>query len=178
MRRRLFTFASAVLLLLCAATVILWFLSQTMGYLLCRGNADGGLQISVADGELSVFQAAGEVAPNNYPFLNTGGRWELTRFWAEGRLPSRPDGIIERFGFKYRARHLLWSRFRQLVVPLWLLVGAFGVPPILLFRKRYLASSRWASARCPTCSYNLTANTSGVCPECGTPAEDKARANA
>ncbi|HSZ60064.1 MAG TPA: hypothetical protein VK797_30755 [Tepidisphaeraceae bacterium] len=31
-----------------------------------------------------------------------------------------------------------------------------------------------AICRCPACSYNLTGNTSGVCPECGTSVEAKA----
>jgi hypothetical protein len=31
---------------------------------------------------------------------------------------------------------------------------------------------------CPTCSYDLTGNTSGICPECGTPLPGKVEANA
>ncbi len=33
--------------------------------------------------------------------------------------------------------------------------------------RRYM--SRYASGLCVNCGYNLTGNTSGVCPECGTP---------
>ena len=31
------------------------------------------------------------------------------------------------------------------------------------------AAVRAAAGLCPTCSYDLTANTTGICPECGTP---------
>jgi hypothetical protein len=46
--------------------------------------------------------------------------------------------------------------------PLWLAVILISLP--LFFRRR----SHRADACCVSCGYNLTGNTSGVCPECGT----------
>jgi len=41
----------------------------------------------------------------------------------------------------------------------------FGIRVIILRRLR------WKLGRCLQCNYDLTANTSGVCPECGTPVD-------
>ena len=40
---------------------------------------------------------------------------------------------------------------------------------IVAYDRRRLRLDRTASGECVTCGYNLTGNTSGVCPECGTP---------
>ena len=58
--------------------------------------------------------------------------------------------------------------FMLVYVPLWLPFVTFGLAPayrmIVARRTRY----RVARRRCPACSYDITGNTSGVCPECGT----------
>jgi uncharacterized paraquat-inducible protein A len=46
-----------------------------------------------------------------------------------------------------------------------LIVAALMVISLRSLRKH---RARTTSDSCPTCSYNLTGNTSGVCPECGT----------
>ena len=52
-----------------------------------------------------------------------------------------------------------------------ILLIASAVPPILWttikIRRELIASTRWNDDLCRSCSYNLTGNTSGVCPECG-----------
>ena len=73
-----------------------------------------------------------------------------------------------------------WVVGHALQLPYWMLVALAAVPPI-----RYTVGV-W---RCGTlrrrgtrrgvrrqCSYDLTGNTSGVCPECGTPIAAKATA--
>lgn len=58
----------------------------------------------------------------------------------------------------------------KVIVPAWLPAAVAAIIPCLWshgwLRRRYL---RFVG-RCPQCGYNLTANTSGICPECGTPA--------
>jgi hypothetical protein len=44
-------------------------------------------------------------------------------------------------------------------------IGRIAVKPIGILRRRH----RSRTSRCTMCSYQLTGNTSGVCPECGTP---------
>jgi hypothetical protein len=44
-----------------------------------------------------------------------------------------------------------------------------GVSLFIRWRRRVAAKSRSDRGLCPVCSYDLTGNTSGICPECGTP---------
>lgn len=51
--------------------------------------------------------------------------------------------------------------------PLLLLLGAYPIWVLLLARKRRRDRTR-RQGLCIKCLYNLTGNTTGVCPECGT----------
>ena len=51
----------------------------------------------------------------------------------------------------------------SLVVPVWAPLFAVTVPTVVLW---YLERRR-APGSCRRCGYNLTGNTSGICPECG-----------
>lgn len=50
-------------------------------------------------------------------------------------------------------------------VPLWLPSAVFGIGSAILL---FLPGRRFAYPACNCCGYNLTGNTSGICPECGT----------
>ena len=58
-------------------------------------------------------------------------------------------------------------------IPYWPLVLLFAIPPAWWVFVQSIRSSRRIERRhrrlCSACGYNLTGNTSGVCPECGTP---------
>jgi hypothetical protein len=49
-------------------------------------------------------------------------------------------------------------------IPLWLPVAVVGVVTLWLYRR----TRGFPGGRCHRCGYDLTANVSGVCPECGT----------
>ena len=51
-----------------------------------------------------------------------------------------------------------------LTLPLWIPLALAAIPTLALWRR----DRRPGPGHCPTCHYNLTGNTSGVCPECGT----------
>lgn len=116
MRRRLFTFASLLSLLLCAATVVLWVRSY-------REYADisgfGGFLVISKDGVLSVFRTI-------------------------------PEGVTQHDFYYWK-----WALMFMVTPALWLVVWTA--------RRRLLRPGY-----CPICSYNLTGDTSGICPECGT----------
>jgi len=66
---------------------------------------------------------------------------------------------------------LLPSYFRSLVgvsliVPIWMLFLPAGCFTVWLWRR----DRRPPKGHCQACGYNLTGNTSGICPECGEPA--------
>ena len=50
----------------------------------------------------------------------------------------------------------------DVIVGFYLLAGAPGIGG-------FVFSSRKVGVPCPSCGYDLTANTSGTCPECGSP---------
>jgi predicted amidophosphoribosyltransferase len=57
----------------------------------------------------------------------------------------------------------------------WKWILLLAILPVLWLLRR-LIRPRPVAGQCNTCGYNLTANTSGVCPECGTPAAQKPEA--
>jgi hypothetical protein len=66
------------------------------------------------------------------------------------------------------------SRFyhvREVTLPFWVLVSLFALCPLLFvaYRARERSQARRCAkaGHCPSCNYNLTGNTSGICPECG-----------
>jgi hypothetical protein len=58
---------------------------------------------------------------------------------------------------------LRWS------APIWFFVLIFFIVPAVLFVRSIFALHGGKHSRCLVCGYNLTGNTSGTCPECGTP---------
>lgn len=50
-------------------------------------------------------------------------------------------------------------------IPFWVPMAALAIPTALLW---YRGRRRPTEGHCPNCNYNLTANESGKCPECGT----------
>ena len=134
MRRKLFTGASAISLLLCAALVGLWIMSYWKAESVCvyRLNANG-------------------IQRN--PWLNIGSERGLVGL-SVGR---DKDSWFDRLSAPYIDGLLTGSVTITLT-------NATPAPPHC--RNWYLEYASW---RCPTCFYNLTGNTCGVCPECGTP---------
>jgi hypothetical protein len=59
-------------------------------------------------------------------------------------------------------------RFSGAIVPYWLLVVLLLSCPALWAVARVRRAFRHIAGHCRKCRYNLTGNTSGVCPECGT----------
>ncbi len=55
------------------------------------------------------------------------------------------------------------SKHTQLSIPLWAIVLLVGLPTAYLWRR----DRRRAPGLCPNCNYDLRANTTGICPECG-----------
>ena len=70
-------------------------------------------------------------------------------------------------GFKCFHYRRWWGDSTTVRVPHWsMLLTTAIVPGVWLVTRR---RARRRAGCCLTCGYNLTGNTSGVCPECGTP---------
>ena len=79
---------------------------------------------------------------------------------------------VQGLGFKYglsvyRAGGFIFGR--NVLIPFWFLIALFSVVPAFTVatRNRRLRMARIQAGRCGACDYDLTGNTSGVCPECG-----------
>ena len=57
---------------------------------------------------------------------------------------------------------------RAVVVPYWFLAAATAAYPLWRLARLRLRRRNAAHIPCPRCGYDLTANLSGTCPECGT----------
>ena len=180
MRRHLFTLASAVSLLLCAATVVLWVRSNSTidqvfyarkGSRFWRINSRGG----VLSAEITTPSSNDEWLWMSYPYA-PGVHYD-----AQSLLDASPTtkwwgGSIAKGSYDapYYKRETGTVRFLVVVVRYPLLAGLAAPWPFLwLFivvknRPRRNARRRVGN-RCDKCSYNLTGNTSGTCPECGAP---------
>jgi len=83
------------------------------------------------------------------------------------------------FGFKWRSGVFGVSPCTDISAPYWFAIILSGTLPVLwtVSTRRSEARRRRAEAGlCVVCDYSLVANTSGVCPECGTPVPNKPEA--
>jgi hypothetical protein len=164
-RPRLFNVASAISLLLCITTAVLWVRSYAVVYSEIHQRFRVQRQqiemdqsvLRACDGSLYFhrevthlpFQPVAHMNPNAAKQLleSAGGDYFMKqRPWKGASGPNDPNG---------------WH------LPLPIACTLFAVVPLMWFTLR---SRRFTGpGRCPTCGYNVTGNTSGVCPECGTP---------
>lgn len=128
------------------------------------------------------------------PYAESGAG-ELFRKIANMPYPPPPSpptlsSMLRRYGFSVlywtSYRHLLNHRFEvdkvskgrwlELRFPTWFLFMLFAPYPTIAFVRgpfrrlcwRYSRRYRRERGLCERCAYDLTGNTSGVCPECGT----------
>jgi len=88
-----------------------------------------------------------------------------TPFPTEASPPQWPNG----FGFTLFAVTPLTSagRVTLVAIPYWSIVATTGALPIVYLARMLRRRTRNRIGACVRCSYSLTGNTSGVCPECG-----------
>lgn len=187
MRRKIFKFAVAMSLVLCAGTAVLWVDSFNRYY-----RAE---YLPEHPKSFVVFVGRGGLAVG--PFERGWPQGILTRPPQEHRWSweiSHPAPRVSfdfgngRFGelwFHFLrspppspSSYMPWLIVRVLVIPLWLPIVALAVFPSIWLRQICVARNRRCRGACPDCGYNLTGNTTGVCPECGTPVAEKAAAKA
>ena len=144
MRRRLFTLASLLSLLLCLVTVVLWVRSYKTWYAIDWFRTDADIELSLYTGSV-IYR----IAPPN-PFKDPGFSWE-----SETVTTTTAGG----FGYIAQPVQVYWF-------PAWLIVIVFACP--IPFWLMQFWRSRRERGSCRQCGYSLTGNTSGVCPECGT----------
>lgn len=122
-------------------------LRWTLGFKFTRGFiAIGCGRVSLGWSEQSLYWVPG-------PVYNPSKSWSesLACFWERGLVPSIDQ--VQVFGLV------------AIGCPIWILLVLIGVPTLWLWRRD---SQPPGPVCCVECGYNLTGNTSGRCPECGT----------
>jgi hypothetical protein len=165
--------ASAVLL---AAVVGLWVRSQWAADELQHTGAGTQWIVGTSRDTLYVIRAAGQV--NNPRDLgwaywqDANPRYDEARwawYWSVATTEASALGLTYLSGpppGSFYTPDTPNLRFRAALVPLWFLVVLAVIPlawAALVRRRR-----RPPPGHCRSCGYDLTANASGRCPECGT----------
>jgi hypothetical protein len=163
-RRGLFYLLGIVLLLLCVALAGGWVRSWICQDLYYR---------------VSVDSLGGYAHPM---LVSDNGR--LAFIYRDRMGPS--VGVVHNLGWEHMARphffefeEVRWASYRrtapsagslrrtQLVVRYWLLLTISLLFLLFWFRKAMRIRRGYRAGLCSACGYDLTANASGVCPECG-----------
>jgi len=188
MRRRVLTIGSAVSLLLCPATAVLWVGSYWRSDELdWRGEAWTGTESNLTEFELVTGRGYLRFACNRFHDYGPGYfpynpefdplGWRYRRYdgpfnvW----LNVDPKPLFAGFGGRWDS----WDdkekgeagRSATLVIPCWSLTALFAFLPIAVTIPAIRRAIRRPTS-CRSCGYNLAGNVSGVCPECGTQTRD------
>jgi hypothetical protein len=195
MRRRVFAIASAVSFILCVATVTLWIRSYW--------RIDFVRLVFASNKQLSVYSEAGSYTFNVVSYANTRpfSKWTIRTYSrdlggeigafleASGRFSGGASTLtlhdssiwgfeegelsgsyVVRSGESPRPR--TFSRW-YLTVRYSVLAGLLLLLPVSFLARLVWNRRQLHELACRQCHYNLTANTSGICPECGTAVAEK-----
>jgi len=150
------------------------------GWELQFGTADDHYPLSTPQGSLELWQ---QDHPYPWeiefrPYVNLS-QVSFEPSWTETMefLPNTLMGLGTR-SITANSQDVLVSTETRARLPMWMPVVAFALLPIIGVWRRAARRRRIKRGRCKECNYNLTANTSGVCPECGTPVPSKPEAAA
>lgn len=167
MIRRLFTAASVVSLLLCAATVVLWVRSGFVGD---EVRCAHPLWIAAVASENRNASLTWVVANPNDPFRFDRSPIGYHSVQLVPDDPTRPWNW-RAVGFRYESFATSTLHQHTLVIPFWAIVLCWLILPDawLIHRVR----TRTRSGCCKSCGYDLRAS-NNLCPECGTPIQQNA----
>jgi hypothetical protein len=166
---------TALSLLLCAATLALW--ARSLGYedlFVCESPTSQTV-LDSSHWSIMWLRQGGATVSSPRP-----ARWTTHRpqpLPKDNGLEDPHERLIF-FGVGFASVELGPTRPRvrggrliTVVLFYFLLAPAFALLPLLQWWASRRARARRTKGQCARCSYDLTGNVSGVCPECGTPTQ-------
>ena len=204
MRRHLFSFAAVVSLVLCLATAVLWVqcardwrlvrwarrdgpylsLGCGQGYVLIEEMKPWPCDVKIAsDSHERFMMSSGPSTVWSHLFICAISDSRIVIVGVDGQVPDFPDLPSGFSTFPIPPNSTRRPiKYKSVIFPMWMPVGLASLLPIAWFSILAFAEHRrrkqTGRGLCSTCGYSLTGNTSGVCPECGTPIAEKAGAKA
>jgi predicted RNA-binding Zn-ribbon protein involved in translation (DUF1610 family) len=174
MSRRLLNLLTVLSLLLCMAVCVLWARSYFRSDWLCYTRVarqptlirSDDLELLSGEGNAWVAFTRAQFRPEEEHRSDEGWAFES----------DAPEDAAERvehraWGFGYEAISFRPDppSYRQwgVAFPLWLAAALFAAAPATTLVRRFRRRRAAAAGRCTACGYELTANISGLCPECG-----------
>lgn len=186
MKRRLFAVASVLSFALCALTLWLWVRSYLWSDEIALNN-NGAADTGEVTRSRRLY-AESRRGSLMIGFIDTGGDLSWATPTGGWQLDTNPRGLppIDYFRSEHwhgcncwngtSALHGITVHHLGIIFPSWMPPLFFGFGPALWLVRDHAQRRRQRRQRawlCPTCGYNLTGNTSGACPECGTPVPKK-----
>ena len=198
MRRKLFNSFAAVSLVLFLATLTLWVRSFSVLENVAYARAGGAAVVVRSSRGVIYFDRRShwdyqlgwswgrrlmgkgeqpfrwiyQTPSENVTVLGLGTIWGTVRTWPGNRYPNVPT--------PRNLQDPRWEtdQYATICVPCWFAAFCFALSPACWLLSQYpiTAAQKRRRGLCGRCSYNLTGNTSGVCPECGTSIPTKLKA--
>ncbi|MDB5355283.1 MAG: hypothetical protein JWN24_1736 [Phycisphaerales bacterium] len=177
MRRRLFTLAAAGSLLLCVATGVVWVRSD---------DARSAVRFDWRGAGYALYSDRGRIGVDNSPAIDDfrveQRRVILKELEKQQRLmaflASKGDEEKNRPTFMENPNWITTAAANEpaairYAVPYWPIILVLLILPAIWLMGYRRSLIRLGRGCCRGCGYDLTGNTSGVCPECGTRIESK-----
>jgi len=167
MRRRLFNLAAVVSLLIWVAMAALWVASYFSKFDVNWFGGTVSWELLLSRGEMSIERVQWRGVTNA---ANVGWTFRTAQPGSLIDAPAIPGYFwqthFRAFGFAAVSFHFrVVAGALRIVWPCWVVMILTAFLPLLgILRKRRESPS---VPLCSRCGYNLTANTSGTCPECG-----------
>lgn len=117
---------------------------------------------------LSIWKACQFCVPlmHRTVFCGFDGGTLLVVVLLDTTYPSPGFGVADASYFRLWLEHCNFVGFGHMAwIPIWMLLAALALPTAFLWR---IDRQPIPPGHCKNCSYDLTGNTSGTCPECGT----------
>ena len=173
MRRWLFNLTAALSLFLFVATIGCWVRGYLVTDFLHRDEQIRGryqrLALISSRGFVAFWIAKkdyGQEHASASEDIAAQTEWEASGGTSESYVRHR------KFGFGYQHDSDVTGVEVMIQSPWWPFTIILSLLPIIWLRSRWRrsrAEHRRIRGQCSACGYSLTGNTSGVCPECGTP---------